>query len=78
MKGLLIAVVKQPNANLVDLSAKMKAKLEELKKILPKDVTITPYYVQANFVNDAVKSVTDSLWIGWRWPLLLPLFFYVH
>lgn len=63
-EGILIAVVKQPNTNVVDLSAKMKAKLEELRKILPKDVSITPYYDQANFVNDTVKSVTDSLWMG--------------
>ncbi len=62
--GLLIAVVKQPNSNLVDLSKKMEAKIEELKKILPKDVSIKPYYIQADFVNDSVKSVTDSLWIG--------------
>ena len=62
--GLLIAVVKQPNSNLVELSKKMEAKIEELKKILPKDVSIKPYYIQADFVNDSVKSVTDSLWIG--------------
>ncbi|HEY6064262.1 MAG TPA: efflux RND transporter permease subunit, partial [Chitinophagaceae bacterium] len=63
-EGVLIAVVKQPNSNLVDLSKKMEAKIEELKKILPKDVLIKPYYIQAEFVNDSVKSVTDSLWIG--------------
>jgi CzcA family heavy metal efflux pump len=62
--GLLIAVVKQPNTNLVDLSKKMEIKIEELKKILPKDVQIKPYYIQANFVNDSVRSVTDSLWMG--------------
>ena len=62
--GLLIAVVKQPNSNLVELSKKMEAKIEKLKKILPKDVSIKPYYIQADFVNDSVKSVTDSLWIG--------------
>jgi len=62
--GLLIAVVKQPNSNLVDISKKMEVKIEALKKILPKDVRIKPYYIQAGFVNDSVRSVTDSLWIG--------------
>src|SRR4029077_19223447 len=33
-------------------------------KILPKGVTIRPYYIQANFVSDSVRSVIDSLWIG--------------
>jgi CzcA family heavy metal efflux pump len=62
--GVLIAVIKQPNANLVSLSADMDAKVEALQKLLPKDVSIKPYYIQADFVNDSIKSVSDSLWIG--------------
>src|SRR6266498_3498772 len=63
-EGILLGVLRQPNANVIDLSKKMQAKLEDLKKILPKDVSIKPYYVQADFVHDSIKSVTDSLWIG--------------
>ena len=63
-EGILIAVIKQPNANLVDLSAAVTEKIKGLQKILPPDVSIRPYYVQADFVKDAIKSVTDSLWIG--------------
>ncbi|XZF16219.1 efflux RND transporter permease subunit [Chitinophagaceae bacterium MMS25-I14] len=63
-EGILIAVIKQPNANLVDLSDKMQAKVAALQKILPKGITVQPYYVQADFVNDSIKSVTDSLMIG--------------
>jgi CzcA family heavy metal efflux pump len=73
--GLLIAVVKQPNSNLVDLSKKMEAKVEELKKILPKDTRIKPYYIQADFVNDSVKSVTDSLWIGLILAIIVAIIF---
>jgi len=73
--GLLIAVVKQPNSNLVDLSKEMEAKIEELKKILPKDVLIKPYYIQAEFVNDSVKSVTDSLWIGLLLAIVVAIIF---
>lgn len=62
--GILIAVIKQPNANLVDLSAQMETKVAELQKILPSGVYIKPYYVQADFVNESVKSVRDSLLIG--------------
>jgi CzcA family heavy metal efflux pump len=63
-EGLLVAVVKQPNTNLISLSKEMAKKVEELKRILPQGVTIRPYYIQADFVNDSIKSVTDSLWIG--------------
>ena len=73
--GLLIAVVKQPNSNLVDLSKKMEVKIEELKKILPKDVSVKPYYIQADFVNDSVKSVTDSLWIGLLLSIVVAIIF---
>ncbi len=62
--GILLAIVKQPNANLVALSDSMERKVAELRNILPPDVKVEPFYVQADFVNDAVKSVTDSLWIG--------------
>lgn len=63
-EGVLIAVIKQPDANLVSVSADINQKVQDLQKLLPSDVTIKPYYVQADFVNDAVKSVSDSLWIG--------------
>lgn len=74
-EGLLIAVVKQPNSNLVDVSTQMKDKIVELEKILPKDVTIKPYYIQADFVNTSVKSVTDSLWIGLALAIIVAVIF---
>jgi CzcA family heavy metal efflux pump len=73
--GLLIAVIKQPKTNLVDLSGKMKKKINELKKILPSDLRIRPYYIQADFVNDSVKSVTDSLWIGLILAMIVAIIF---
>lgn len=73
--GVLIAVIKQPNANLVSLSADMDGKVEDLKKLLPKDVTIKPYYVQADFVNDSIKSVSDSLWIGLLLAIVVAIIF---
>ncbi|MBS1520781.1 MAG: efflux RND transporter permease subunit [Bacteroidetes bacterium] len=73
--GVLIAVIKQPNANLVSLSADMDAKVEDLKKILPHDVTIKPYYIQADFVKSSIKSVTDSLWIGLLLAIIVAIIF---
>ncbi|MGI8950318.1 MAG: efflux RND transporter permease subunit [Chitinophagaceae bacterium] len=74
-EGILIAVIKQPNANLIDISNAMVAKINELKKTLPKDVTIKPYYIQADFVNDSVKSVKDSLWIGLLLAIIVAILF---
>jgi CzcA family heavy metal efflux pump len=74
-EGVLIAVIKQPNSNLVDLSAAMTAKVAELQKVLPKDVSLKPYYVQADFVNESVKSVSDSLWIGLALAIIVAIIF---
>ncbi|MDP9040835.1 MAG: efflux RND transporter permease subunit, partial [Bacteroidota bacterium] len=48
----------------IDLSDQMAKKVAELQKILPSGVTLKPYYIQADFVSQAVKGVTDSVWIG--------------
>ena len=66
----LIAIVKQPTANLIDVTSGVKAQLGEIQKVLPKGVELYPYYDQANFVGDTIKSLKDVLWIG----LLLAIF----
>ncbi|MFD2871007.1 efflux RND transporter permease subunit [Mucilaginibacter ximonensis] len=73
--GVLIAVIKQPNANLVDLSDAMALKVKELQKLLPADVTIKPYYIQADFVNDSIKSVSDCLWVGLLLAIIVAVIF---
>lgn len=63
--AVLVAVIKQPNANLIDITQGVEKKIAELNKtILPRGVSLSSYYVQADFVNDSIRSVSDSLWIG--------------
>lgn len=66
----LIAILKQPNANLIDVSAGVQNQLSEIKNILPQGVTLKPYYDQADFVSDSINGLKDVLWIG----LLLAIF----
>jgi CzcA family heavy metal efflux pump len=74
--AILMAVIKQPNANLIEVTDGVTRKIEELNKhILPKDVKLTPYYVQADFVNESIKSVNDSLWIGLLLAILVAFVF---
>jgi len=68
--AVLVTVQKQPSANLLDLSTSVNEKIKALRLLLPKDVSIIPYYNQSDFVNTAIQSVNDSLWIG----LLLAIF----
>lgn len=72
-EGILIAIIKQPNANLTDMSLAMEKKVQQLS--LPDGVTIKPYYIQSDFVQDAVKSVTDSLWIGLLLAIVVAIIF---
>src|SRR6476661_3856612 len=74
-EGVLLAIVKQPNANVMDVTNQMKAKVEDLQKILPKDIAIKPYYDQADFVSESIKSVTDSLWIGLALAIFVAIIF---
>jgi len=73
--GILVAIIKQPNANLVAVSSAMEEKVMALKAILPKGVTIKPYYIQADFVKESIKSVGDSLWIGLLLAIVVAIIF---
>ncbi|HQI42047.1 MAG: acriflavine resistance protein B [Ignavibacteriales bacterium UTCHB2] len=66
----LIAIMKQPNANLIDAAIGVQNQLNEIKNVLPPGVTLKPYYNQADFVSDSISSLKDVLWIG----LLLAIF----
>jgi len=74
-ESLLVAIIKQPNANLIDMSVQMEKKIADLQKVLPKDIHLKPYYIQADFVKDSVKSVTDSLWVGLLLAIIVAIIF---
>jgi len=73
----LIAVVKQPKSNLIDVANQVSEKVDELNKILPKGVVLKPYYNQAEFVKTSIRSIIDVLWIGLALAILVVLLFYV-
>ena len=74
--AVLIAVVKQPNANLINLTNGVVNKVVELNKtILPKGVSLKPYYIQADFVSNSIKSVNDSIWIGLFLAIIVAIIF---
>ena len=75
-EALLVAVVKQPDANLVQLTDDVQKKIDALNHgILPKGVLLKPYYVQADFVHDSIRSVSDSLWIGLLLAIVVAILF---
>ena len=71
----LIAVLKQPKSNLIDVANQVSVKVDELNKILPKGVILKPYYNQAEFVNSSIRSIIDVLWIGLALAIIVVLLF---
>lgn len=71
----LIAVLKQPNSNLVQVADQVSQKVIELNKILPKGVQLKLYYDQSAFVGDSIKSIIDVLWIGLALAIIVVMIF---
>ncbi|MDO7853317.1 efflux RND transporter permease subunit [Hymenobacter convexus] len=73
--AVLISILRQPDANVVQVSDGVKAKVAALKSGLPRGVRMAPYYDQADFVAEVVRSVQDALWIGLALALVVTALF---
>ena len=73
--AVLVSVLRQPDANVVQVSAGVRAQVAALQAGLPRGITLRPYYDQADFVAEVVKSVQDSLWIGLALALVVTALF---
>ncbi len=71
----LIAVVKQPNSNLIEVVDSIQSQISQLNKILPKGVVLKPFYNQADFVGDSISSLKDVLWIGLLLAIIVTIIF---
>jgi CzcA family heavy metal efflux pump len=74
-ESVLIGILKQPKANLIEVSNEIKTHISDLTKLLPKGVILKPYYVQSDFVQGAIRSVSDSLWIGLLLAIIVVIIF---
>ena len=73
--AVLISVLRQPDANVVQVSEGVRAQVRALQRGLPRGITLRPYYDQADFVAEVVRSVQDSLWIGLALALMVTALF---
>ena len=72
----LIAVMKQPETNLEEMDTQLKERVIELNKnLLPEGVEMVPYYSQADFVDNAIRSIRDVLWIGILLAIIVTILF---
>ena len=73
--AVLISILRQPDANVVLVSDGVRAKVAALRAGLPRGVRLAPYYDQADFVSEVVRSVEDALWIGLALALVVTALF---
>ncbi|HES60231.1 MAG TPA: efflux RND transporter permease subunit [Caldithrix sp.] len=71
----LIAILKQPNSNLIDVANQVTQRITELNKTLPRGVELKQYYNQADFVGNSLKSIIDVLWIGLLLAIIVVIIF---
>jgi CzcA family heavy metal efflux pump len=62
--AVLLNIYRQPDSNTVAVADEVHARIESLRGILPRGVTIEPFYDQSQLVSDSIKSVRDAILIG--------------
>ncbi len=60
--AVIVSVSKQPNTNTLELTERIEAKLEELKRTLPSDVKLdTHIFRQADFISSSISNVKQAI-----------------
>ncbi|WP_322629094.1 efflux RND transporter permease subunit [Halothiobacillus sp.] len=60
-RGIILAVVRQPNSNTVDIAKAIRAQLPELNRTLPGGASMRIIYDKSTYVADAVNEVEFTL-----------------
>jgi CzcA family heavy metal efflux pump len=62
--AVLVNITRQPASNTVAVGDAVAAQVDQLKKNLPADVELKPYYDQSELVRESIRSVRDAILIG--------------
>src|ERR1051326_5187620 len=63
-QAVLININRQPDANTVAVVDEVKTELASMRRDIPRDVRIAPYYDQSLLVRESINSVRDAIIIG--------------
>ncbi len=78
-KAVIVTVTKQPNANTLDLTEKIKEALEGLEGTIPSDVNIhTDIFEQASFIRTSINNVQTALIEGAFLVIIILLIFLMN
>src|SRR4051812_24095144 len=62
--AVLLNINRQPGGNTGQVGGGVAAEMEAIRKTLPKDVQLVPFYDQSGLVREAIKSVRDAILLG--------------
>ncbi len=62
--AVLLNLYRQPDSNTVAVADAVHSELDQIRKSLPPNANIVPFYDQSELVRDSIKSVRDAILIG--------------
>lgn len=77
--AVLLTVTKQPNTSTLELTDKLLESIDELKKNMPADVTVsTDIFRQSHFIESSIDNVKKSLYEGAIFVVIVLFFFLMN
>jgi len=74
-QGLLMMIQKQTGTNTVEVANRVKKKMDELQKTLPKDVKMYPVMDSSRDIINSLNSLKSTVWTGGILVILVVWFF---
>ncbi|TRZ73167.1 MAG: efflux RND transporter permease subunit, partial [Bacteroidetes bacterium] len=74
-EAVILDIVKQKGANLLDFVGRVREKAKEIQKQLPPGMVLKTYYNQSVFVTDSIDSVLHAIYEGLILALLVVILF---
>ncbi|QAT17565.1 multidrug efflux pump subunit AcrB [Candidatus Velamenicoccus archaeovorus] len=74
-QGLLMMIQKQTGTNTVEVANRVKKKMDELQKTLPKDVKMYPVMDSSHDIINSLNSLKSTVWVGGILVILVVWFF---
>jgi CzcA family heavy metal efflux pump len=62
--AVLLNLYRQPDSNTVLVAGEVHREIEQIRRSLPHEVELRPFYDQSEIVNDSIKSVRDAILLG--------------
>lgn len=77
--SVLVTITKQPGMGTIELTKEIEHRLDDLKKSLPADVTVsTDIFRQADFISNSISNLQESLMEGALMVIIVLFFFLMN